>query len=263
MHGDRVERRSLGNAAAAVADDDVDDPRRRAAASAVRAPSARRGSDARRWPPLAAKWARTAGRVAASRCRPRARARRRRAPAPGRSRRRSRAGRSSGPRRSAGPSRRRRGGAGRAGTNSSRGTASIAASTRSSPIPRRRSCARPSLERAGDEIPSADRLEDVVAELAGSRTVTRPRPERTTPARSRSARKRLTLSREVPASWARSAWFIRIVTSPAPSPRAAPPRRRAGRGRRRRGSARSGRTGGRSARWRRAGGGPAPRRASR
>ena len=31
------------------------------------------------------------------------------------------------------------------------------------------------------------------------------------------ARKRLTLSREVPASWARSSWRIRIVTPPAPS----------------------------------------------
>ena len=47
--------------------------------------------------------------------------------------------------------------------------------------------------------------------------MTRPRPERTTPARSRVARKRLTLSREVPASWARSAWVIRIVTPSRPS----------------------------------------------
>ena len=46
----------------------------------------------------------------------------------------------------------------------------------------------------------------------GSRTVTRPLPTLTTPARSSVARKRLTLSRDVPASWARSACRMRIVT---------------------------------------------------
>src|SRR5262245_23498359 len=45
----------------------------------------------------------------------------------------------------------------------------------------------------------------------GSSTVTRPRPTSTTPARSSTARNLLTLSREVPASCARSAWVIRIV----------------------------------------------------
>ena len=213
--------RPLGQAAAAVADDAARRWRRRASASAARRPRGQRRRGARSLITSAREQREHAGRVAGAGAdleHPLVALELQRL-----------ADRGDDPglgdrlllRRSAGPSRRRRGGAARgherlARHRRHRRQHPLVADPAAPQLPldhprpqRRRSRPRRRLRRCS------------CGASPGSSTVTRPRPERTTPARSRSARKRLTLSREVPASWARSAWFIRIVTSPPSARRGA------------------------------------------